>query len=507
MPVEFDAEIAINEVTLQADADISTPGTGDTSYLSLTEKPQINGVTLVGNLLTEDLNIDHVLVADNLSSHDGTTNTSPYTLRTAPAYAGSVAELRKVVGGTVGWNQHIADSGSTTTNNGITFTKNGDGSWTLTGTASSNNCFCNINYANGVNSMGIVPNHVYFVAKGTTANNIGFRLYGVGSSYYSATYRDRIIKDETVAATTYIRLQVNDLDTVNIGTVKVWPCCIDLTDLLGPTIADYIYSLETATEGAGVAWFRQCFSADYYAYSATTLQSVNTSARKVLDSNGNTVRTYPLDSDLTLRGIPRLSNGNLYYDGDEYLPNGTVNRRYWEFDLGAVTFTLSSTAHVFTYNLNSTNTNGHARAYSSSKIVRVNGYVFWGNGTSTNVLAGLSDMEVGCYSTTANIAIRNDSCDTAAELKTALNGVHIVYELATPTTETADPYTSTQLVDNQGSEQFVTTTNTPVGNETFYPEDLTGVVQDLAPLPTSAGTYKLQVTVSGGVRSYSWVSG
>lgn len=39
--------------------------------------------------------------------------------------------------------------------------------------------------------------------------------------------------------------------------------------------------------------------------------------------------TYPLDASLTLRGIPKLdSNNNLYYDGDTYVSDGTVTRRY-----------------------------------------------------------------------------------------------------------------------------------------------------------------------------------
>jgi len=499
MPVEFDAEIAINEVTLQADADISTPGTGDTSYLSLTEKPQINGVTLVGNLLTEDLNIDHVLVADNLSSHDGTTSTSPYTLRSAPSYAGSVAELRKIVGGTLGWNQIIADSGSTGTNGGFTFTKNGDGSWTITGTGSSDNAFRNINYSSGANNMKLVAGHVYFLTKGTTASGVGLRMYNGSSDYYSSVDNDRVIKIETVGTQSYTRLQVSNKNGVDIGTVTVKPNCFDLTDMLGSTIADYIYTLESGTTGAGKAFFRSLFPADYYAYSATTLQSVNTSARKVLDSNGNTVRTYPLDSDLTLRGIPKISNGNLYYDGDIYLPSGEVTRKYGEVDLGDLEWNYNS--KYFTATL--TGIKSAANWNTTGNLVCAKYTASYGNAIDGETV----DKAVACVPTANKVWIRDTAYSDATTFTNAMDGVKLVYELATPTTETADPYTKVQLVDNQGSEQFVTTNNTPVGNETFYPEDLTGIVQDLAPLPTTAGTYKLQVTVSGGVPSYAWVSG
>lgn len=51
----------------------------------------------------------------------------------------------------------------------------------------------------------------------------------------------------------------NDDFTINVH---------DLTALFGATEADYIYSLEQATAGAGVAYFRNLFPKDYYAYNA-----------------------------------------------------------------------------------------------------------------------------------------------------------------------------------------------------------------------------------------------
>ncbi len=41
-----------------------------------------------------------------------------------------------------------------------------------------------------------------------------------------------------------------------------------------------------------------------------------------------TVHTYPLDSSLTLRGLPKLDGDSIYYDGDIYPPSGEVERRY-----------------------------------------------------------------------------------------------------------------------------------------------------------------------------------
>jgi hypothetical protein len=59
---------------------------------------------------------------------------------------------------------------------------------------------------------------------------------------------------------------------------------------------------------------------------------------------------------------------------------------------------------------------------------------------------------------------------------------HLIYELATPTTETADPYQEVQIVDNYGTEAFVDTRDVqiPVGHASRYEPNL---VDKLVGLP------------------------
>ena len=78
---------------------------------------------------------------------------------------------------------------------------------------------------------------------------------------------------------------------------------IDLTAALGSTIADYVYSLETATAGAGVAWVRKYFPGIYHGYCEPHFEHVQTSAKETvgfnqwdeewenggIDANGNNV--------------------------------------------------------------------------------------------------------------------------------------------------------------------------------------------------------------------------
>ena len=60
---------------------------------------------------------------------------------------------------------------------------------------------------------------------------------------------------------------------------------IDLTLLFGTTIADYIYNLEQANAGAGVAWVRRYFPNDFYSYNPGSMESVQVSAHKMVGFN------------------------------------------------------------------------------------------------------------------------------------------------------------------------------------------------------------------------------
>ena len=97
--------------------------------------------------------------------------------------------------------------------------------------------------------------------------------------------------------------------------------------MFNPTIADYVYSLEQATAGSGIAWLKSYgfLTEDYYPYNAGELMSVQATAHKTYDGDGNVLGNYALDSSVTLRGIPKLdASNNLYYDGDTYEADGTV---------------------------------------------------------------------------------------------------------------------------------------------------------------------------------------
>ena len=122
-----------------------------------------------------------------------------------------------------------------------------------------------------------------------------------------------------------------------------------------------------------------------------------------------------------------------------------------------------------------------------------------------------------------------------------MSGVMLVYELATPTTESAEPYTAVQQVSNWGTEEYVIAEQNgvalPVGHLTRYTQDLKAKLEmapqspsagngdyvvrqtngtneyvklviptELPTAPSSDGNYTLKCTVSSGTATYSWVS-
>ena len=127
----------------------------------------------------------------------------------------------------------------------------------------------------------------------------------------------------------------------------------------------------------------------------------------------------------------------------------------------------------------------------------------------------------------------------------AQNPFHIVIPLTTPTTESATPFQSPQVVDDFGTEEYVdagVTASTPtrdvaipVGHESQYSANLRAKLE-MAPdspsggdgdylvrqtsgeneyvkyvspvptLPSEDGTYSLKCTVSGSTKTLSWVA-
>lgn len=242
--------------------------------------------------------------------------------------------------------------------------------------------------------------------------------------------------------------------------------------------------------------------------------------------------SYPLDSTVVLRGIPKVGANGVYWDGDRYLPDGTVERRYGMVDLGTLSWTRYADGANPIYYANLPDKTKNPATSNEVDAVAC-GYLWRPSVSNANTASlTLGDKEFCGFSAVSDhrsfLYFRNDAYTTEAAFREAVSGVYLVYELATPTTETAQPYHSTQWVSDWGTEEFVSTGIVPVGHETRYPANLRDKLQHLpdaasgngsylitqtdgqmvltpfpAP-PSTAGNYVLKATVTNGVATYTW---
>ena len=112
----------------------------------------------------------------------------------------------------------------------------------------------------------------------------------------------------------------------------------------------------------------------------------------------------------------------------------------WQFvDLSTCSITEASPAipNGFGARLN---VSGRKYGYASSGIVGYcSHYKFWGNGVTSTLSSSLSNNEFGYQATNNFIWIRDDTCSTIEGLKAKLSGVILLYELETPVTYYLSP--------------------------------------------------------------------
>lgn len=170
------------------------------------------------------------------------------------------AEIEKMYGDTIVWNQMVSSDNirETRTVYGVTFTNNGDGSITLSGTATESSL--DIGTVSGFAQNN--TEHVYFrryFSKGAMVQDV---RHGINNDQMIFGIEEGVTYD-----------------------VTYYPQFIDLTQMFGSTIADHIYSLEQSQAGAGVAWFKKLFPLDYYPYDKGTLLNVNPAGIKTVGFN------------------------------------------------------------------------------------------------------------------------------------------------------------------------------------------------------------------------------
>ena len=376
------------------------------------------------------------LWAGELISKDRQTDNTPYLLRETGGDLKRIAPLAypTLVGASVVENQQLTNLLSRAKTLGITITANNDGSITATGTATADN---NLWFKQ---SFPFTANRVYLL-NGSKGNG----YLGVSGSYTGRDTGNGCLYKFSSNLSLQIVYGFSANTTYN---ETLFPEIIDLTQMLGSSIADLVYQLETANAGSGITWFRSYgfITDDYKSYNAGTIESVEATAKVVRDENGENAVTYPLGSDV-LRGIFKLdANNKLYADGDrKEAADGTITRRYGLLALGSMNWTKTTASNIdvgYYYQA------GLTLSVSGSLNCILDKYVLLDKiGLSANVAAyGRGLDKVAFRSSDKNIYIIDSAYTDATAFKTAMDGAMLVYELATPTTEQSTPFQSPQIV-------------------------------------------------------------
>ena len=428
---------------------------------------------------------------------------TPYLFRpSANGLANVISEKDELIGGTVAWNQKVQNGDFS----------NGTTGWSVSGgSASVSGGVCEVTsggsgvmFYQGISSK--VEGHKVLVSAGlsTTVQNLSVTVFwgnSLGFIHPDATMRTYSFIGNVGGGNTNLNFSCTlaSGEKVRYSNVQM----IDLTQMFGSAIADYLYTLESGSSGSGIAKLKSWgfFTKDYYPYNSGDLQSVQTSAHVMRDANDNVIGNYPLDSDLVLRGIPKLdANNSLYYDGDTYRWDGSVTRRYGIVDMGTLTWSLrTGTDHTFV--------SAFASCYATlndisplicAKYISSTASDNWGS------VVAKPDKSISVKIQSSNYLAINDSAYTdATEFKESLSGAYLIYKLndSAVTTETADPFAQYQIVDADGTEEYVDerTVPIPVGHDTYYQQSV-----DVPQLPTTDGEYRLALSKTGNTATASW---
>ena len=543
--------------------------------------------------------------ADDLNASVYVTDTAPYTYRTAGGSndIGNYKRLKKIVGGSIVWNQLFQPSVIREREvSGLTIEKTSNGEIWVHGTCESTNAY------SLTNPIDTPVGHVFFLTG--MKNSLTTALTLRASSPLQTGYGD-------------LSVSANSNGTINLyitsGTeidIKIKPSLIDVTQMLGPTISNYAYGLDSTARGAGIKWLRDYgfFDNLVYPYSAPKLEHVCTdlsadfmvnlynsktktaylvggkkvriegaytslaySTGEILTPDGNgeftptlngtltvtggnsttyvhlvwsgayngkfekfNAQNYPIDP-VVLMGVPTLNASNeIEFDGDTLEPDGTHTHKYGIVDLGTLEWNYNSGSAIFYTNglassIKLVGTGSIAKA-RCSKYITVSGTSQYDDEIDKSISVGYIFVSNG-------VNIKDTAYNDATAFKTAMDGVYLIYELATPTTEKATPYTEEQKVNDYGTECFRDALfeagdrdfRMPTGHVSEYPPNLRDKEQHLPSLadadgiylilqsgtqmyltayspgifvpqlPSEAGTYTLKTTIADGVGEAEWV--
>lgn len=496
--------------------------------------------------------------ADNLVSSSYVSDSEPYLFR--KTFAG-VREDDEIVGGSVVWNQRTQNGNfeSTTGWVGRLSTLSASGN-ILTLTPSSDGTSRGFYSNRGANDPLISVGHKYLLSTEVLSPVASGISLSFGGAAGAASTPQAVANQWTPCATIWtstnatFRENYYTLVQANLTTSQQVKfrnhMTFDLTAWFGSTIADYLYSVEQATAGAGVALAKKWAGIKWYIpYDSGTLKSVsNVSAHKMVGynqwdeewENGRfnlTTGEKSIGNGLAIKNKIRVLPNTTYYASCGAGYGSTLILLYYDADENFVSyeikyslkisFTTPSNACYVNFNLQ---TSSAVTAYNNDICINISDPQRNGSYEpykthsypldSSLTLRGITklvdnqlvydgDIYKSDGTVTRRYGYRAYQSGDESLANAITDGTHTVYKLTTATTETTDPYTNPQKCYPDGTEEYIDTRDVPipVGHNTKYMRDLKKLLEGIPDAPSASGTYVLKATVSSSGVTYAWIAG
>ena len=217
--------------------------------------------------------------------------------------------------------------------------------------------------------------------------------------------------------------------------------------------------------------------------------------------------TYDCDP-VELIGIPHIDEqGNLYFEGNRYLPSGVIEEEWAIVDLSQHTSDIYYASGQNCWEANLANMGlPIAKNAGNTGIPKV----WWTNGSEVTYWYDSAKGDVGKITVRPSVG----SLELGNGSTTIPPTGFVIYKRATTGTSSATPYQEIQKAHNWGTEEWLAPDDDtrpamiPVGHDTDYPVDLKSKTEIMPDLPSDDGQYI--VDVSSGTAEYiplnAWLS-
>lgn len=340
--------------------------------------------------------------------------------------------VKSIHGRTLRWNQ-LCDRAWTGSTKARVTTSDSDGTMTVTTTSDSSLKFVD---------FIVTAGHTYLIKADYTTSGeaVAYGTYDANNNYDKRVYLSgevstvQHVADLLTTTSTY-----NHVRVVNFGTSAASGASCTVKNLM---LFDLTVMFGSGNEPT-VAEFEAMYPADYYPYDAGSLLPVNMTGIATEDANGDPLQTRTIPAG-TLRGA-----GTTY---DELTETERITRMGM-VDLGTLDWaTLSTpTNHIFRVDTGSiTNIQTASGAVPADALIV---------GYQVVAYDPMSSSDDKCFaisgSSVHRLVIVDHAYSDAAAFKAAMDGVYLLYPLATPTTQTIDPPLNLTYRTEQGGIERV----------------------------------------------------